>query len=62
MKGEMQMQTTAILQENTKPIMIPTKIAHIDSNIDANPSVDTPLMSYASLERVDVKILGAFSY
>lgn len=44
MKGEITMQTTDILQEKTKPIVIPTMIAHIDSRIDPRPSVDTPLI------------------
>jgi hypothetical protein len=39
------MHTTDILHEKTKPRVIPTKIAHIDSSMDPRPSVETPLIT-----------------
>jgi phage gp29-like protein len=53
--------TNDILQEKIKPIIRPVMTAIIASSYAERPSVETPLMIYASLDRVVVRIPGALS-
>ena len=50
-----------ILQEKKNPKIIPTTTALRAYKTDANPSVETPLIIYASVDRVEVKTDGEFS-
>ena len=61
-KGARQRHTKDMRQEKMKAIVTPVITAHAASIIEPTPSVDTPLMSYASLERVVVSAPGALDF
>jgi len=60
--GETARQTNASYQQNTNPMIMPPKSAHIPSKIGPRDSVETPLTIWVSSAIALVKTLVPFSF